>query len=190
MCETCENGIIIDNDFDGDGVADELEHQLGWNPLSADSNGDGIPDNAEDTDSDGLTDAFEARYSLKQGVADAGEDADSDGLTNLEEQALGFDPTREDTDGDGLTDFEEYRNANSGGSPLTPNIDFSNLEENWATRHGLDLSGGGLLDDADADGLTNLQEYLLGTAPNQPQQSTQGSDPPFLRVATPLNPEL
>jgi alpha-tubulin suppressor-like RCC1 family protein len=59
--------------------------------------------NADDTDSDGLPDAWE----LTQwgSLAQAGEgDADKDGLTNINELVLGFDPNNPDIDKDHLTD--------------------------------------------------------------------------------------
>jgi len=67
----------------------------------------------DDVDDDGLGDAWELSYfgDLSQG-ADA--DSDNDGLSNLEEFALGTDPTNPDTDGDGYSDGFE---VTAGSSP-------------------------------------------------------------------------
>ncbi|MBN1932544.1 MAG: thrombospondin type 3 repeat-containing protein [Desulfobacterales bacterium] len=49
-------GDACDDDDDNDGITDDYEiNTLGTNPLSADSDGDGIPDNLEDMDFDGIT---------------------------------------------------------------------------------------------------------------------------------------
>lgn len=66
-----------------------------------------------DGDCDGLPDDWEARHGLDPNdPADALLDGDGDGLTNLQEHALGTDPTKKDTDGDGVSDGQEV----SGGS--------------------------------------------------------------------------
>lgn len=113
----------IDNDRDG--VPDELESSLGLDPTKTDTNGNGIPDGAEDLDNDTLPTAFEIFYALDpaksdsdaNGIADANEDPDRDFLTNLNEFRNGTDPLRADTDSDGWLDEVEV----SGGSdPLNP----------------------------------------------------------------------
>ena len=66
--------------------------------LSVDSDGDGIPDDAE------------LRLGLNpHDPSDALLDPDHDGLTNLEEFQLGTDPHNPDTDGDGLLDGQEVK---------------------------------------------------------------------------------
>lgn len=71
---------------------------------------------AADSDKDGLTDAFEAKWGLtdpdrkdsdRDGVIDSEEDLDGDLLGNRGEQRAGTDPGTKDTDGDGLWDNRE-----------------------------------------------------------------------------------
>lgn len=63
---------------------------------------DGSPN---DTDGDGMSNAWEASYDLNPfDPNDAGGDPDSDGLTNLEEFNAGTDPTDPDSDDDGVPD--------------------------------------------------------------------------------------
>ncbi len=77
-------------DSDGDGLSDKWEKHWGiTDPHNADTNGDGVPDGAEDPD--------------------------SDGLSNLGEQRVGTDPTNPDTDGDGINDARD--DANGNGKP-------------------------------------------------------------------------
>jgi hypothetical protein len=62
----------------------------------------------EDTDGDGMTNAWEASFGLNPfDPVDAAGDLDSDGLTNLEEYNAGTDPTDTDTDDDGVPDGED-----------------------------------------------------------------------------------
>ena len=114
------------DDADQDGLPDELEPSLGYNPAHPDSNGNGIPDGLEDRDGDGLTNSFEVLRSLTNpllrdsdgnGIPDDLEDPDGDGLNNLREQAAGTDPLVADTDGDGWNDEAEVSGASD---PLDP----------------------------------------------------------------------
>ncbi|WP_284327946.1 hypothetical protein [Demequina litorisediminis] len=90
-------------DSDGDGIADDLERDLGTDPTSPDTDGDGLTDFDEVMLS--FTDpALSATY---DGVPDTESDLDNDGLGYLEEVELGTDPTSPDTDGDGIDDGAE-----------------------------------------------------------------------------------
>ena len=94
-----------------------------------------------DTDGDGLADAWELQYfgNLDQ---DGNGDPDGDGATNLHEFNAGTDPTNPDTDGDGMPDGFEI---NNGLNPLVN-----------------DASS-----DLDGDGVNNLTEYLQGRNPTK-----------------------
>lgn len=56
-----------------------------------------------DTDSDGLSDAWEILH-FGDLLEDGYGDLDGDGLTNAQEFAIGTNPTDPDTDGDGISD--------------------------------------------------------------------------------------
>lgn len=70
----------------------------------------------EDTDGDGVPDAWETANGLNPfDPDDASADADGDGLTNAQEFAAGTDPGKGDTDGDGVSDKAEL---DRGQNPL------------------------------------------------------------------------
>lgn len=116
-------------DFDGDGLSDREEYELGLsqfpglNPVKADTDDDGLPDNAEitgapprpatnpviaDTDGDGLPDGVES----------------NDG-TFTDASETGTDPLNPDTDEDGYPDgFEVVRGSNplNAGSIPPPRL--------------------------------------------------------------------
>lgn len=119
------------SDSDGDGLADDVEIALGYNPENQDSNGNGKADGDEDFDGDSLSNALELRYGLQpnntdsnaNGIADNVEDADKDTLTTAQEFAAGSDPTKPDTDGDGWPDQIEVQfvsnPADARSKPIT-----------------------------------------------------------------------
>jgi hypothetical protein len=109
-------------DFDGDGLGNLAEVQVGADPFDTDSDNDGLPD------------GWEAAHGLNpMDAADAGSDSDGDGLTNLQEFNAGTDPRKfssgnngvadgwwlqhglspwgdsnNDSDGDGRSDLDEF----------------------------------------------------------------------------------
>ncbi len=67
--------------------------------------GAALPVFAQDSDSDGMSDAYELFYGLNPtNATDAALNCDADSLTNLQESALMTDPYAADTDRDGFTD--------------------------------------------------------------------------------------
>ena len=80
--------------------------QSGGNQEYLDTDNNGVLNlNDDDDDGDGLPDTYEIQYGLNsRDASDASLDTDNDGLTNLEELALGTNPTLNDTDGDGVFD--------------------------------------------------------------------------------------
>lgn len=116
--------IASDTDTDGDGLPDDWEILLGYNPTVTDSDGNGTDDGDEDFDNDGIKNRFEILVtgtdpriadSDGDGVNDGDEDGDADGLTNAQELNLGTNLALVDSDGDGFDDFTEVQ---EGTDPL------------------------------------------------------------------------
>jgi hypothetical protein len=122
---------INDADSDGDGIPDEIEEALGYNPLLVDSDGNGTADGDEDFDKDGLTNIQE--IILGTDLNDT--DSDNDGLSDSEEVDLGTDPTLKDTDGDGLDDKKEVTESLD---PLDPDTDGDFLDDGTEYYRGYD----------------------------------------------------
>jgi|GEM_PF-2106433 len=107
----------LSNDTDGDGLNDSVELTLTQtDPLSADSDGDGTPDADEDADDDGLSNLAEVENGTHPLVADM----DRDGLLDGQEVANGTNVTVPDTDDDGLDDGAEIE---LGTDPIDPDTD-------------------------------------------------------------------
>ena len=176
-------------DTDGDGLNDGWEvtydAAVGVDPVIAATSGELASDEdtdtltlmeefeentdptMRDTDSDGLPDAWEVRYSAVFGVnatdgANASElasDTDTDGLTLMEEFAENTDPASADTDGDDLPDGWEVEYSAAVGVNATDGASVSDLAS-----------------DTDNDTLTLLQEAEAGTDPTS--ADTDGDDLP------------
>ena len=94
-------------------------------PLDGDANGEARFDlgaqecvhASADTDGDGIPDDWEIVHGLNPLSDDASGDPDGDGLSNLQEYPNGTDPFRADTDGDGQSDQVEVV---AGTDPLDP----------------------------------------------------------------------
>ncbi|MCD6459844.1 hypothetical protein J7L67_04165 [bacterium] len=130
------------SDTDGDRLKDGYEVAVyGTDPLSADSDNDGLTDTEEifnetykrldpnnpDTDNDGLLDGVEISNNLNPLLNDANDDNDNDGLTNIEEIGLSTDPNNSDTDNDLLTDADEINIYFT--DPLNPDTDNDSLTD-------------------------------------------------------------
>ena len=195
-------------DTDGDGISDSVEvNTYGSDPTATDTDADGLPDaqeaalgtslNNPDSDGDGLLDGWEVSNSLNPlsavGNDGADGDIDNDTLTNIQEQEAGSNPRNADTDNDGLFDSDEveagtnpaladtdYDGLSDGledsidTNPLQPDSDSDGMNNGWEYRYGFDPTVNNASDndpdndieaDPDGDGLTNGQECNFGTDP-------------------------
>ncbi len=156
-------------DADGDGLTTLEEYRLGTDPQT---------DNAELTDEDGdnLPDSWEIAFFGSTSV-DPFADGDGDGITNIREYYHAIDPTIDnadtgqvaDSDGDGVPDDVEKAN---GTDP--------------------DVADG--TSDPDGDGLTNLEEYYLGSGANEDNRLMTDTDndgiPDRVEIAAGLDPSF
>lgn len=129
----------------------------------------------EDSDGDGLPDAWETEYALDpddDGSTDpangADGDPDGDGLKNSAELAAGSQPNDADSDDDGLNDAEEVA---LGSRPTNPDSDGDGISD------GDEVAGGTLPTDPDTDddGYQDGFELANGSDPKDPA-SVPGSD--------------
>ncbi|NIP34391.1 MAG: DUF4129 domain-containing protein [Thermoplasmata archaeon] len=150
--DTDGDGIAdgVDPDDDGDGLPDDLEWELGTNPIDP------------DTDHDLLDDASE----LLNGTSPVNGDSDGDGIADgVEVIILGTDPLDRDTDGAGACDIQELEYH---VDPLDPSDDHIALDADCdgipdaeEARIGTDPDSW----DSDLDGLSDGLELDLGTDP-------------------------
>lgn len=93
-------------------------------------------------------------------------DQDCDRLPDGDEKFIyGTDPENADTDGDGLSDWTELRLSHT--NPLNPDTDGDGMNDGWEYRNdGNPLEWNDPTLDEDNDGLTALEESLLGTDPS------------------------
>jgi hypothetical protein len=154
-------------------------YQLNW--LNSDSDGDTIPDGADDQDHDGLSNIEEVTLGADGLISDPEDpaspgcnatdptaDIDGDGLSNGLEAQIKTNPCNKDTDGDGVQDGYEYwaaRDLNANALPYPGKKPYPNA-----------LDGGDAGKDFDGDGLTMAEEFaawnlyggrVLPTGPNQ-----------------------
>ncbi len=118
--DTDEDGRpdYLDQDSDGDGIADALECE---NPTACpDTDGDGTPDVLDvDSDNDGIPDAIEGHDGNADGAPDfapLGMDMDGDGLDDAYDldMAGGVPATLPDRDQDGVPDFRDTDDDGDG----------------------------------------------------------------------------
>lgn len=144
------------DDFDGDGIINWGEYLTGLLPNNDDQDGDGLIDGRDEVQT----------WNTDPRTADT----DGDGLTDDEEvTSYHTDPYKKDTDDDGMEDgVDEY--------PLDSDFDGDGLPDGWEMQYAGDLD---TLDGAghnDADGLTNYEEFLLGSNPLLTDSDGDGFD--------------
>ncbi len=117
--------VLGQTDTDNDGVPDNVEELLGYNPNNPDTNGNGVLDGQEDLDRDRLPNAWELVFGFDPRLADSdgnatnddAEDSDNDGLPNFREWQTGGSPRNPDSDGDGWDDNGEAADGSSVADP-------------------------------------------------------------------------
>ncbi|MDI1449560.1 DUF3344 domain-containing protein [Polyangium sp. 6x1] len=161
-------------DTDGDGLSDDLEEQIGTNPMDADSDDDGLLDGEEpnpsaDTDGDGLINGLDPD-SDNDGLFDgteSGKDCSNAATDpNAKNCIPDADPTTKtspldaDTDDGGVIDGSEDENRNGAVDPgeLDPNNGADDTTK----------------PDTDGDGLTDDYENEIGTDPNDADSDDDG----------------
>lgn len=159
--------IAADTDSDSDGATDIDEIcRYGTDPEREDSDGGGRSDGNE-TNIDGTnpTDPTD----------DIGYDFDEDGLSNEDEFIRGTDPANPDTDGDGRLDGDEV-NGDPTSDPFNPDTDGGGVRDGQEVEDGTDPNDSeddeGF--DFDGDGLSNEEEFILGTDPSNPDTDGDG----------------
>ncbi|MCW8956865.1 MAG: putative Ig domain-containing protein, partial [Gammaproteobacteria bacterium] len=153
--QSCLNlDMIADSDDDNDGVIDTLD-AFPTNALeSVDTDGDGTGNNADaDDDNDGVYDAFDAfPLDVTESL-----DTDGDGIGNNADL---------DDDGDGLSDVDEIGLYNT--NPLLTDTDSDAMPDAWEVQNGLLPTVKDATGDLDADGISNIEEYVIATGASVP----------------------
>lgn len=165
-------------DSDNDTLENLFELSLGLNPLSEDSDGDGVTDNLDpsplnpslsvDLDGDGIDDSVDncpvvanADQTDTDGDGQGNAcdtDDDNDGLTDADESTRGTDPLKKDSDGDLISDP-------SDNCPINSNLDQLDTDG--------DGSGNTCDSDDDSDGKADSSDNCPLVA-NADQQDTDG----------------
>ncbi|WP_321429450.1 DUF4114 domain-containing protein [uncultured Methanolobus sp.] len=141
------------------------KYRIGADPLKEDTDDDNLTDYFELMQLGLITD-IGSNDTDGDGILDEDEDIDEDGLTNLEEQNYGTDPLKPDTDGDTLNDSFEVNIF--GSNPLLVDSDDDGLEDDSEFRLGTDPNNSDTYGDGTPDGLrtftSNASDSSLGTS--------------------------
>ena len=182
-----QDGYIVKigtpDDIDGDGLSNTQEVTAGTSSSNPDS------------DSDSMLDGYEVLYGLNPLSDDSGANPDGDTLTNIMEFNAGSDPTNTDSDSDSISDSEEYDTLGTilfmtdsdqdalgdaeetdtiGTDPTNPDSDQDIMPDGFEVEYGLNPLADDSGDDKDGDGLDNLEEYVYGTLPDDPDTDDDG----------------
>ncbi len=147
--------------------------------LIGDPDGPLIPQASQDSDEDGMVDAYERANGLDPSKDDAADDLDGDGLSNLREHDLLTLANVEDSDGDGLSDGVEDGSGvwrgptNTGTDPLRRDSDRDGFRDGAETNTGVfqsldDTGTDPNRSDSDQDGVGDAEEIRLGSNASDP----------------------
>ncbi|HUT82695.1 MAG TPA: hypothetical protein VMZ29_15980 [Candidatus Bathyarchaeia archaeon] len=144
-------------DLDFDNLLNYEEAAINTNP------------NLADTDQDNLRDDLEIYY----GTNPLDADTDDDGLYDSNELFTYYtDPLDSDSDNDLLSDGNEVNIYHT--NPLSTDTDSDLMDDRYEVIYDLNPLIDDRYLDLDVDGLTNYEEYLLGTAPNRSDTDYDG----------------
>lgn len=183
-------------DQDGDLIPDAIEMSLDIDRFCNDSDHDSLSDWDEqyiynsypfspDSDGDEMVDSWEILYQLNpRDRDDRLEDPDDDDLYNLQEYREGTNPRLNDSDSDGILDGMEVKVY--GTSPLSNDTDSDLMPDEFEILFGLDPLRNDADEDLDRDGVTNLNEYLAGSNPNDGSTTSITHSNQFMDLAVSL----
>ncbi|AWB68212.1 hypothetical protein C2869_18130 [Saccharobesus litoralis] len=187
-------GDNADKDRDNDGVDDNADAFPDDPTETKDTDSDGVGDNADKFP----TDATETHDLDNDGVGDNSDpDKDGDGVNNDVDAFPEDKNESKDTDGDGvgdnadpdrdgdgvnndLDDFPDDKNETTDtdkdgiGNVADTDDDGDGMPDTFETQYQLDPLVNDANQDKDNDGLTNIQEHQLGTAPDTVNQQFTG----------------
>jgi len=145
-----QNGYYGSKDWDNDGIDNDTEISLGWDPNNSDSNDNGIPDGYEYYV---LLPASFGHVDIKDAF-NPNNDFDNDGLNSLQEYIHGTNPSSRDTDKDGLSDYDEVYVYFT--NPCVKDTDGDGLNDGTEIMNGLNP----LVQDSDGNGIIDGQEIF------------------------------
>lgn len=157
------DGFEVLNGDAGEMLPAFAKYRIGADPFKVDTDEDGLDDGFELLKLGLLTDVNSVD-SNGDGVSDDLEDIDDDGLANVEEQVLGTDPLVIDSDRDGLSDCYEVNVSHT--SPLSADPDGDGLQDDSELRLGMDPgvwdSDGNGVGDGDETYVSTVANETLG----------------------------